>query len=78
MPENKDISGVELGKLLNAVGNLHEDVKEIKTDVKEGFKTGNRRMSKLEVQQATNKTAVKIIGTIVLALVVAIIKVFLS
>lgn len=76
--KDQQISGVEFGKLLNAVENLHGDVREIKTDVKSGFKAGNSRMTTLEIEQGKHKTAVKIIGAFVIALVAAVIKVFLS
>lgn len=63
--KEQKISGIEFGKLLEAVKNLHTDVRDIKTGMAEGFKAGGKRMRQLEVEHGKFKGALWVLGIMI-------------
>ncbi len=60
--KDQQISGIEFGKLVQAVKNLHEDVRDIKTGMTEGFRIGGKRMRELEVEHGKFKGDLWVLG----------------
>jgi len=64
MPEDKDqqINPVEWGRLIQAVENLHEDVRDTNKNVKDGFSTLNNRVRKVEIKQGWLWGGLSVVG----------------
>ena len=68
----------QMGRVLEAIKNLHEDVRDIRKEQKCGFEKVTGRVRTLEVQHGKFKAVATIIGSVVLILIAALVKVFLS